>query len=95
MKCARHGFTESHQVFLDIEGTDKIDKITTQLEQANLIVDQGIRLGTNEVTRRGMKKQEMEAIAEMIVDVYKGVSRAQVKKQAKRLRKSFTTIHYT
>jgi len=95
VKCADYGFTESHQVFLDIEGADKIDKFTTELEQANLIVDQGIRLGTNEVTRRGMKKQEMEAIAEMIADVYKGVSRAQVKKRATRLRKGFTTIHYT
>jgi len=95
VKCANYGFTKSHQVFLNIEGADKIEKFTTQLEQANLIVDQGIRLGTNEVTRRGMKKPEMEAIAEMISDVYKGVSRVQVKKRATKLRKSFTTIHYT
>ncbi len=95
VKCAKFGFTKSHQVFLDIEGTNKIDKFTTELEKANLIVDQGIRLGTNEVTRRGMKKQEMEAIAEMVADVYKGVNRVQVKKRATRLRKSFTTIQYT
>ncbi len=95
VKCADYGFTKSHQVFLDIEGADKIDKLTTELEKANLIVDQGIRLGTNEATRRGMKTQEMESIAEMIVDVYKGGSLAKVKKRATRLRKSFSSIHYT
>jgi len=94
VKCADYGFTQSHQVFLDIEGDDKIDKFTTRLEDANLIVDRGIRFGTNEVTRRGMKLHEMERIAEMVVEIYKGGNPEEIKRRATKLRKSFNKLLY-
>jgi glycine hydroxymethyltransferase len=95
VKCAEYGYTKSHQVFLDIEGEEKINKLSSDLEEANLIVDRGIRFGTNEATRRGMRQREMERIAEMVVEVYKGGSLAAVKKRATKLRKSFNSIRYT
>jgi len=94
VKCADHGFTRSHQVFLDIEGDEKIDKFTKRLEAANLIVDRGIRLGTNEATRRGMKEREMERVSELIVEVYNGGSLDSVRKRATKLRKSFKSLLY-
>jgi len=94
VKCAEYGFTESHQVHLDL-AEDKVESFTTRLEDANIIVDKGVRFGTNELTRHGMKAREMEKIAEMIGRIYKGDDSAQVKRAATKLRKNFTTIQYT
>ncbi|HEV2119708.1 MAG TPA: hypothetical protein VGS11_06345 [Candidatus Bathyarchaeia archaeon] len=95
VKCADYGFTESHQVFLDINGEESVKRFSEKLEQANMIVDHGIRLGTNESTRRGMKPRELERVAELILRVYKGEDPSKVRSAATRLRKEFKTIEYT
>jgi glycine hydroxymethyltransferase len=95
VKCADYGFTESHQVFLDINGEENVNRFSEKLEEANLIVDHGIRLGTNESTRRGMKARDMERVAELIIRVYKGEEPGNVRPAATRLRKEFKTIEYT
>ncbi len=69
--CASLGFTKSHQVFLDFGGFRKGRSIAKKLERANIIVDCGVRLGVCELTRRGMKEQEMEDVAEFIKRVIK------------------------
>ncbi|MBO0888110.1 hypothetical protein J2P12_03325, partial [Candidatus Bathyarchaeota archaeon] len=94
VKCADYGFTESHQVFLDIKDTQQIEDVSQRLEEANIIVDHGIRLGTCEATRRGMKARDMERIAELIVRVYKGEEPKTVAKQATKLRRQFSKILY-
>lgn len=66
VKCPHLGFTQSHQVILDFGNYEQGRKIAEKLRQANIIVDCVIRLGTCEVTRRGMKEQEMAKIAELI-----------------------------
>ncbi|MBD3185190.1 aminotransferase class I/II-fold pyridoxal phosphate-dependent enzyme, partial [Candidatus Bathyarchaeota archaeon] len=79
------GFTESHQVVLDVTGFEKSfglgADIEKALERAGIIVNRnllpwdikegrsylnpgGIRLGTSEITRLGMKENDMEEIAE-------------------------------
>ena len=95
VKCADQGFTESHQVILDITEEKKVDSFADALERANIIVDRGIRMGTNEMTRRGMKAREIERIAQMIVAVYKGEDPARVKRRATKLRKEFSSVLYT
>ncbi len=95
VKCADYGFTKSHQVFLDINGEEAINRFSEKLEEANMIVDHGIRLGTNESTRRGMKARDMERVAELILRVYKGEEPSSVRRAATRLRKEFKTIEYT
>ncbi len=79
------GFTESHQVLVDVEdiGGFKAEKM---LEKANILVNRnllpwdkergrdfrdpsGIRLGVQEVTRLGMKEGEMVEIAKFMADV--------------------------
>lgn len=94
VKCADYGFTESHQVYLDIT-RDEIESFSQKLEAANIIVDHGIRLGTNESTRRGMKVRDMERIAELILRVYRGEDPVKVRRAATKLRKEFKTIEYT
>jgi len=66
VKCAEHGFTQSHQVWLDYGGYKEGRDVAQKLERVNIIADCGVRLGTCEVTRRGMKEGEMEKIAEFI-----------------------------
>ena len=95
VKCAEHGFTQSHQVFLGITGEAEIERFTTALEESNIIVDRGVRLGTNEMTRRGMKSNEMERIAELIARVFHQESTARVKREATRLRREFQGLQYT
>lgn len=66
IKCSAFGFTGSHQVLMDFGGFQENVNACRKLEQANIIVDRMIRLGTCEVTRRGMREAEMEVIAEFI-----------------------------
>jgi glycine hydroxymethyltransferase len=95
VKCANYGFTGSHQVFLDMTDTKEIERFAQHLEDANIIVDHGIRIGTCEATRRGMKVKDMERVAALIVRVYRGEDPAKVRKEATKLRRQFNRILYT
>lgn len=64
--CEHLGFTQSHQVILDYGGSENGRKIAEKLQRANIIADCVVRIGTCEVTRRGMKENEMLKIAELI-----------------------------
>ena len=55
----------------------------------------GIRLGTSEVTRLGMKENDMESIADFISQVVLDKkSPEKVKEEVAEFRKNFQTIHY-
>jgi glycine hydroxymethyltransferase len=95
VKCSEYGFTSSHQVFLDITREQEIDRLTGRLEESNIIVDRGIRLGTCEATRRGMKPRDMDRIAELIVRVYKGEEPTRIRRAATKMRREFRSLLYT
>ena len=95
VKCEEQGFTASHQVFLAITDQREIDAFAQKLEDANIIVDHGMRLGTCEATRRGMKAQDLEEAAELVVRVYKGEDPAKIRKLATKLRREFNRIVFT
>ena len=77
--CEPYGFTESHQVAVDVTKVGGSIRAATKLEEANIIVNKnllpgdsvsatvepsGIRIGTQELTRIGMGTSEMDAIAD-------------------------------
>jgi glycine hydroxymethyltransferase len=64
--CQHLGFTRSHQVIVDYGDYEKGRVIAEKLQSANIIADCVVRLGTCEVTRRGMKEKEMLRIAELL-----------------------------
>ena len=64
--CSHLGFTKSHQVILDYGDARKARSIAEKLQRANIIVDCVIRVGTCEVTRRGMKEADMLKVAELL-----------------------------
>lgn len=64
--CKHLGFTDSHQTIIDYGDYEKGRAIATRLQKSNIITDCVIRIGTDEITRRGMKQAEMGKIAELI-----------------------------
>lgn len=95
VRCQHLGFTQSHQVLLDYGGFELGRVIAEKLQDANMIVDCGVRIGTCEVTRRGMKETEMLRIAELIKrTVMDNEQPENVKKDVARLCADFQKIEY-
>jgi glycine hydroxymethyltransferase len=93
--CKSLGFTKSHQVFLDYGEYKNGRAIATRLEKANIIADCGVRLGTCETTRRGMKEREMQQIATLIKRVIIDMEKpTKVKKDAIKLTTEFQEVNY-
>lgn len=94
VKCSAHGFTKSHQVILGYDPKQSL-KVARTLESLDIITDTGIRLGTSEVTRRGMKDAEMQKIASIIADALKRRSdKDSVKERVHKLINEFSGIEY-
>jgi glycine hydroxymethyltransferase len=103
-----HGFTASHAVALDVAAQGGGAKVSTDLERANIITNKnllpwdtspvkpsGVRLGTQELTRLGMKEPQMREVASLIARVAsKGEDPARVAADVASLRKEFHTVHY-
>ncbi len=90
-----YGFTESHQAILDVGGLKAGRETAQRLEKANIIVDSGVRLGTCEITRWGMKEPEMDKIAEFISRILlKNEKPSDVKRDVAKLRTQFDRIQF-
>jgi len=95
VKCSHLGFTQSHQVILDFGGYERAREIAEKLQRANIIVDCVIRLGTCEVTRRGMKEGEMAKIAELIKRAVLDEENPEtIKREVAKLCSEFQSIQY-
>lgn len=104
------GYTRTHQVILDVREFGGGYEVAKQLAEANIITNKnlipgdkpedwdypsGLRIGTIEVTRFGMKEAEMEAIADLIVRVLAEKEKPEaIKSKVIELRKSFATMQY-
>ncbi len=103
------GFTESHQVVANVEKQGRGDFVAKKLEEANIILNKniisgdsanpnkpkGIRLGVQEMTRYGMKEEEMKIIAELIKEVIlDGKDIEIMKEKVAEFRKNFQEVKY-
>ncbi|MFW6377928.1 MAG: glycine hydroxymethyltransferase [Bacillota bacterium] len=77
--AAEHGFTDSHILLVNVDDYGTSREISTRLEESNILLSDDfgqsgkeIRLGTPEITRRGMKEKEMVLIAEILSEAIKG-----------------------
>lgn len=91
--CEDSGFTESHQVFLNYKNTGT--EIRDNLETNNIISDSRVRLGTNEVTRRGMKTKEMAEIAALVSESLSHRNNSKIKRRVRALVYQYSEVHYT
>jgi glycine hydroxymethyltransferase len=104
----KHGFTESHTIALDVVAQGGGAKVAADLERANIITNKnllpwdtspvkpsGVRLGTQELTRLGMKEAQMREAADLIARVaIKGEPPGRVATDVGALRQEFRTVHY-
>jgi glycine hydroxymethyltransferase len=106
----KYGFTRSHQIAVDVRNYGGGRKIASDLEKANLILNKnllpyddqhnrkdpsGLRIGFQDVTRRGFKAGDIECLCSLILDVVKDKRKtAEVKKDVIKLRRSFKEIQY-
>lgn len=94
--CQHLGFTQSHQVLLDYGNYEEGRVIAEKLQNANIIVDCGVRIGTCEVTRRQMTEREMFKIAELIKrTVIDKEQPEKIKKEVTKLSAEFQKIEYS
>lgn len=103
--ASNYGFTESHTILVDLNkpAQDTVDNLacaniilnTTELPGDQPGQERGLRIGTNEMTRKGMNEPEMEIIAELIATVIKHPELAStVKDKVKQLRAKFQEQRY-
>jgi glycine hydroxymethyltransferase len=93
--CKHLGFTRSHQIILDYGDYEKGRVVAEKLQRANIISDCVIRIGTCEVTRRGMKQSEMLKIAELIKRTILDEEKPEnIKKDVAELRVEFQKVEY-
>jgi glycine hydroxymethyltransferase len=106
------GFTQSHQIAVNVLDYSDGGKVEATLEKANIIVNRqlipgdikagrnyfhpgGIRLGVSEITRLGMKQNEMKEIALYMKEVI--IEKKDPKKilsKVKDFRKKYQKVHY-
>jgi glycine hydroxymethyltransferase len=89
------GYTKSHQVILDFGSPERAVAAADKLERANIIVDTGVRIGTAEETRRGMKEREMRKIGDLIAAILRDeVGTDVARKEVVKLRARFRAVRY-
>jgi glycine hydroxymethyltransferase len=105
--CEDLGFTESHQVAIDVSNIGKAAKIAEDLEKNNIILNKnllpwddvnntddpsGIRIGTQEITRRGLKESHMSEVAEYIKKV--AIDGINVREEVSEFINQYNEVHY-
>jgi glycine hydroxymethyltransferase len=94
VKGAINGYSQSHQVLLDCD-RPRGELYAKRLEEANIIIDNGGRVGTSEATRMGMGPAEMDQIADLMATVIQGRKPSDLsKKKVRSLIKDFKTPRY-
>ncbi len=103
------GFTQSHQTVVDVSKNGGGDYVAKRLEKANIILNKniipgdkidpsspaGIRIGVQEMTRYGMKEDDMKKIAYFIKEVILDKkSPESIKKKVIKFRRNFQKIKY-
>jgi glycine hydroxymethyltransferase len=106
----KKGFTKSHQIAVDIRNYGGGKKIAQDLEDANIILNKnllpyddqsdkddpsGLRVGFQDVTRRGFREGDVKHLCDLMLDVIKGKrDPAAVKEDVLTLKKEFNQVKY-
>ncbi|MEM3038569.1 MAG: serine hydroxymethyltransferase [Thermoplasmata archaeon] len=106
--CPDLGFTQSHIVLINVAKNGGGHEVAARLANCNIITNKnllphdrsskrpsGIRLGTQELTRIGMKEKDMVDVAELLRRaILKREDPKKVARDVRELRKNFTKIEY-
>jgi glycine hydroxymethyltransferase len=108
--CPDKGFTRSHQIAVDVGDFGGGKKIAQDLEDANIILNKnllpynnqndrdnpsGLRIGFQDVTRRGFKEGDVKHLCDLMLSVIKGKRKpSEVKEDVIALKKDFNQVKY-
>lgn len=105
--CEDLGFTESHQIAVRVDDIRPATDIARDLALNNVVLNKnllpgddvdnsdnpsGLRIGTQEITRRGLKEKEMAEVAEFIKAV--AMDEKDIKNDVTEFMNQYTTVHY-
>ncbi len=109
--CAHRGFTQSHQIAIDVSKIGEGSNVAKTLAKANIITNMnllpwddlknvnnpsGVRMGVQEMTRRGMGEADMKKIADLIKRlIIDHENPEKVKSEVVGFRKQFKKIKYS
>lgn len=106
--CEEYDFTESHQIAVNVARFGGGKMVANLLKENNIILNMnilpheplrnvtnpdGIRIGVQEMTRFGMKEQEMEYIARLIKECI--IEGKEVREEVIRFRSDYTEVKYS
>jgi glycine hydroxymethyltransferase len=110
VQCEHLGFTESHTLSVDVRNLGGGGPLVEDLEKANIITNRnlmpwdhvddalnpsGIRLGSQELTRLGMKENDMQDVAEFFKKIcIDKMDINKAKEEVIEFRSNFKKIHY-
>jgi len=86
---------QTHQIFIQINNigeAEKLIKSGISVNSVRIFDNLFIRLGTQQITRLGMKEKEMERLADLITGILK--KKKQFKKEVIELAKKFNKVRY-
>ncbi len=104
------GFTKSHQIAVDVCNFGGGKKIAQDLEDANIVLNKnllpyddqsnrenpsGLRIGFQDVTRRGFREEDIKHLCDLILSVIKGKRKpSEVKQDVIAFEKDFNQVKY-
>lgn len=104
VEAREFGFTESHQIAVNVSAHGRGVEVAQRLEANNIIVNynmlpidtdprnpSGLRIGVQEMTRYGMQENEMQRLAGLMAAAIKG---QKVGDAVQTLRTDFPELHY-
>jgi glycine hydroxymethyltransferase len=106
----KKGFTRSHQIAVDVCGFGGGKKIAQDLEDANIVLNKnllpyddqsnrdnpsGLRIGFQDVTRRGFREGDIMHLCDLMISVIKGKRKpSEVKEDVIALKKEFNQVKF-
>jgi glycine hydroxymethyltransferase len=108
--CASKGFTKSHQIAVDVQAFGGGKKVAQDLEDANIILNKnllpyddqsnrdnpsGLRIGFQDVTRRGFREGDIKHLCDIMLSVMKEQRKpSDVKQDVIAFKKEFNQVKY-
>ena len=108
--CASKGFTRSHQIAVDVCAFGGGKKIAQDLEDANIVLNKnllpyddqsnrdnpsGLRVGFQDVTRRGFREGDIKHLCDLMLSVIKGKRKpSEVKPDVIAFKKEFSGVKF-
>jgi glycine hydroxymethyltransferase len=108
--CASKGFTKSHQIAVDVQGFGGGKKVAQDLEDANIVLNKnllpyddqsnrdnpsGLRIGFQDVTRRGFREGDVKHLCDLMLSVITGKRKpSEVKEEVIAFKKEFNQVKF-